>query len=69
MGAPKEIVFEVTEAEEDGFDARTSEYGIFAQGDDWSPLKAMVKDAALCHFGVDFSPKVVGLHFVRIKPG
>ena len=65
MGTPKEVVFEVTEAEEGGFDARSPGYGIFTQGDDWSHLKAMVKDAVLCHFGEDFAPKVVRLHFVK----
>ena len=54
MGTPKEVVFEVTEAVEGGFDARSLGYGIFTQGDDWAHLKAMVKDAVLCHFGEEF---------------
>ena len=61
----KEIIFEVTEAVEGGFDARALGYGIFTQGDDWDHLKAMVKDAVLCHFGEEVSPKVVRLHFVK----
>ena len=65
MGTPKEIIFEVTEAMEGGFDARALGYGIFTQGDDWGHLKAMVKDAVLCHFGEDSAPKVVHLHFVK----
>ena len=51
MGAPKEIIFEVTESAEGGLDARALGYSIFTQGEDWADLKAMVRDAVLCHFG------------------
>lgn len=60
-----EIVFEVTEAVEGGFDARALGYSIFTQGEDWADLKAMVRDAVLCHFGEDGEPKVARLHFVK----
>ncbi len=56
MTAPAEIIFEVTEAPEGGFDARALGHSIFTQGDDWADLKAMVKDAVLCHFGDDPEP-------------
>ena len=62
--APAEIIFEVTEAVEGGFDARALGYSIFTQGDDWADLKAMVKDAVACHFGDAGELKVVRLHFV-----
>ena len=65
MGTPKEVIFEVTEAVEGGFDAQSRGYGIFTQGDDWAHLKAMVKDAVLCHFGEEFAPKIVRLRFVK----
>ncbi len=65
MRAPKEIIFEVTEAVEGGFDARALGYSIFTQGDDRADLKAMVKDAVLCHFGDEHETKVVRLHFVK----
>lgn len=65
MAAPTEIIFEVTEAIEGGFDARALGYGIFTQGEDWEDLKAMVKDAVLCHFGDDGEARVVRLHFVK----
>ena len=35
------------------------------RGDDWDDLKAMVKDAVLCHFGDVGEPRVVRLHFVK----
>ncbi len=65
MRASNEIIFEVTEAAEGGLDARALGYSIFTQGEDWSDLKAMVKDAVLCHFADEDSPKVIRLHFVK----
>ncbi len=51
MEVPAEIIFEVNEAAEGGFDARALGYSIFTQGEDWADLKPMVRDAILCHFG------------------
>ena len=62
---PTEIIFEVTEAAEGGFNARALGYSIFTQGEDWADLKAMVRDAVLCHFGDEGQPRVVRLHFVK----
>ena len=62
---PAEIIFEVTEAPEGGYDARALGYSIFTQGEDWNDLKAMARDAVLCHFGEDDVPRVVRLHLVR----
>lgn len=62
---PTEIIFEVTEAVEGGYDARALGYSIFTQGDDWDDLKAMVKDAVLCHFDEDSAPRVIRLHLVK----
>ena len=46
----REIIFEVTEAPEGGYDARALGHSVFTQGDDWDDLKDMVRDAVLCHF-------------------
>lgn len=62
---PAEIIFEVTEAPEGGFDAKALGYSIFTQGEDWDDLKAMTRDAVLCHFDEDDVPRVVRLHLVR----
>ena len=62
---PAEVIFEVTEAPEGVYDARALGYGIFTQGKDWNDLKAMARDAVLCHFDEDDVPKVVRLHLVR----
>ena len=64
---PGEIIFEVTEAIEGGYNARALDYGIFTQGQDWADLKAMVKDAVLCHFDEDDIPKVIRLRLVKDK--
>lgn len=44
-----EIIFEVTEAADGGYDARALGHAIFTQGEDWADLKAMVRDAVRCH--------------------
>ena len=62
---PAEIIFEVTEAPEGGFDARALEHSIFTQGNDWNDLKEMARDAVLCHFDEDDAPRVIRLHLVR----
>ena len=53
---PSEIIFEVTETVEGGYDARALGYSIFTQGEDWADLKEMARDAILCHFGVNSVP-------------
>jgi hypothetical protein len=61
-----EIIFEVREAEEGGFWARALGHSIFTQGEDWNNLRAMVKDAVICHFEKEAErPKVIRLHYVR----
>ena len=62
-----EIIFEVSEDEVDGgYTASALGYGIHTQGEDWNDLKAMVRDAVLCHFDdTMLRPKLIRLHFVR----
>ena len=54
---PAEIIFEVTEAVEGGYDARALGYSIYTQGEDWDDLKEMARDAVLCHFDEDGAPR------------
>ena len=63
-----EIIFEVTEAVEGGYDARALGYDIFTQGDDWDDLKAMARDAVRCYFEGGSASKVIRLHLVRKRP-
>ncbi len=60
-----EIIFEVHEATEGGYDARALRHSIFTQGDDWEDLKVMAWEAVLCHFGDEHAPRVIRLHHVR----
>ena len=62
-----EIIFEVTEAVEGGYDARALGYSILTQGEDWADLKAMVKDAIRCHFDDDCMPDAVSV-VLLVKP-
>ncbi len=62
---PVEIIFEVTEAPEGGYEARALGHSIFTQGEHWDDLKVMVRDAVLCHFEEDDMPRVVRLHLDR----
>ena len=62
-----EVIFEVTEAIEGGYDARALGHSIFTQGEDWNDLKAMVRDAVRCHFDVENRPRVIRLHLVRVE--
>ena len=62
---PTEIIFEVTEAVEGGYDARALGYSIFTQGEDWADLMAMVRDAVLCHFDDKSVPKAFRLRPVE----
>ena len=63
--ATSEIIFEVTESMEGGYDARALGHSIFTQGEDWAELKAMARDAVLCHFDEVDVPRVIRLHLVR----
>ena len=60
-----EIIFEVTESTEGGYEARALGHSIFTQGEDWNDLKEMARDAVLCHFDESDRPKVIRLHLVR----
>ena len=61
----REIIFEITESPEGGYDARALGHRVLTQGDDWDDLRKMVRDAVLCHFDDREAPKVIRLHCVR----
>ena len=56
---PLEIIFEVREAPEGGYDARALGHAIFTQGEDWDDLKEMARDAVLCHFEEGDAPESI----------
>ena len=63
--AQAELVFVVEEAPEGGYTARALGEDIFTEADDMEQLRAMVRDAVICHFDEAERPPVVRLHLVR----
>ena len=61
----KEIVFQVRESPEGGYEARSVGYSIFTQGDDWDDLIYMMRDAVLCHFDDGEAPHAIRVHLVQ----
>jgi hypothetical protein len=60
-----ELVFVVEEAPEGGYTAQALGEAIFTEADDLDQLRAMVRDAVICHFSEQERPRVVRLHVVR----
>ena len=64
----REVIFDVTESPEGGYEARALGYSIFTEGDDWDDLKTMARDAVLCHFDDGEAPAVIRLHLAPQEP-
>ena len=60
-----EIVFQVRESPEGGYEACALGYSIFTQGDDWEDLKFMLRDAVLCYFDDGEAPQAIRVHLVQ----
>ena len=60
-----EIIFEVVESVEGGYEARALSASIFTEADTLSELETAVRDAVRCHFDEDHAPTVIRLHLVR----
>ncbi len=61
-----EIIFEVTESDEGGYEARALGHSIFTQGDSVEEIRSNVKEAIDCYFDDTMKrPKLIRLHFVR----
>ncbi len=63
--ASKEIIFEVEESPEGGYEARALGYSIFTEAETLADLRQMVRDAVNCHFDGESKPSVIRLHWVR----
>jgi hypothetical protein len=59
------IIFLVEESIEGGYEARALGHSIFTEADTVEELRAMVRDAIVCHFDEEARPAVVRLHFVK----
>ena len=60
-----EIIFEVLELPEGGYEARALGQAIYTEAESMDELKAMVQDAVRCHFDEADRPKLIRLHLVR----
>ena len=60
-----EIIFEVEESPDGGFEAHALGHAIFTQGETMEELREMVRDAVRCHFDEPERPKVIRLHLVK----
>lgn len=60
-----EIIFEVVEAPEGGYNARALGVSIHTQADTHAELREAVRDAVRCHFEEGQGPAVIRLRYVR----
>jgi hypothetical protein len=60
-----QVVFEVVESVDGGYEASALGYRIHTQGETWDELKAMVQDAVRTHFLEAERPAMIRLLFVR----
>ncbi|MFQ6028114.1 MAG: 2-oxoisovalerate dehydrogenase [Dehalococcoidia bacterium] len=63
--AETEIIFEVQESPEGGYEAKALGYSIYSEADDWEQLKEALRDAVRCHFEEGESPRLIRIHLVR----
>jgi len=61
---PTEIIFEVKDSPEGGYEAHALGFSIFTEGEDYKSLKRFIKEAVQCHFEDD-KPKFIRIHYVR----
>jgi hypothetical protein len=61
-----ELIFEVRDAEEGGFNARALGHAIFTQAETWDELRANAIEAATLHFEDEpAQPRLIQLHYVK----
>ena len=60
------LIFEVRDAEEGGFYARTLGPSVFTEAETWEELRANVLEAVSLHFeDAPGCPRLIQLHYVR----
>lgn len=60
-----EIVFSVTQDNDDGYIAECLSHDIFTQGNNWDELRANVHEAVAAYFFDQPAPAQIRLHLVR----
>ena len=62
----KELIFQIEDDPDGGFNARALGFSIFTQGDSWDELVANIREATEVFFDkAEEIPKVLRLHYVR----
>jgi len=56
-----EVIFLVQDLPEGGYEAKALGYPIFTEADTLDELKLMIKDAVVCHFESEETPKINSL--------
>ena len=60
-----ELIFEIRDAEEGGYNARALGHAIFTQAETWEELRANVLKAVSMHFeDAEVRPRIVQLHYL-----
>jgi len=59
-----EVIFEVKESLDGGYEAQALGYSIFTEGEDIEDLKSNIKESILAHFEDDL-PSLVRLHIIK----
>jgi len=60
-----EIIFEVTESLDGGFEAKALGYSIYTQCDEYDDLEMTLREAVECHFEEENKPKIIRIHFIK----
>jgi hypothetical protein len=60
-----DIIFEVEESPQGGFEARALGHAIFTEAETLDELREMVRDAVRCHFDPETAPRLIRLHWVK----
>ena len=60
-----EIIFLIEESPDGGYEAKALSAPIFTEADTLDELRAMIRDAVVCHFDEADCPRIIRLHFVR----
>ena len=61
----KEIIFQIEESIEGGYEAKAIGYSIFTEGETYEEVKANIREAIKCHFEENEKPSIVRLHLVK----
>lgn len=61
----KEIIFQIEESVEGGYEARAIGYSIFTEGETYEEVKVNIKEAINCHFDENEIPGIIRLHLVK----